>query len=511
MHPGQSYSYPHAEPSDGGLSDPDFIKMTAFPNWYSDYRKAEGQQWGPYVLNGFFHGTPAKLTESWWSTMSPVDTNNAQSDTTYALNNWLLREFDKYVKSLPAANQLSGGILKTNLVHTLCFSYGAGTTCRPTLTSTTGCGCVSPGILVIAARENGCTATRSTDVMRAMQVMLPECDMSQYWVYVVSFPGSDWGLNTIGEAGFLTPEDVYSQVHDNFYAVGGRDIGVEMDVDFGKNGLAYYMYAKMFWEPTMSLAQLKALRDRWLLRSYGAPAAGFMSQYYDLMSPKNFVSSPNMWAMAIRCIQQADAVTPEGTQEKQRLNEVKQFWYYYYLQDHVMSRSGGWPKAMHTNINPAIVDKVKEFLWKGQMSYITPLYCFTWGMFRQMGNKVDILSIYNVCSPTYYDKDKRFIAPAHYSAAETAAWWADVVKYFPYTPVSQFQSNRLINGKLGSDVDLNDLTTIRGFRGKAPGEGTLIYMPNHAAQPAPLVTAQKAGDEVGLKVFTSPGIHRRHS
>jgi hypothetical protein len=160
---------------------------------------------------------------------------------------------------------------------------------------------------------------------------------------------------------------------------------------------------------------------------------------------------------------------------------------------------------MNKNIEPAIVDKVKEFLWKGQTSYITPLYCFTWGLFRHMGNKVDIPSIYDVCSPTYYDKNKRFIAPAHYTAAETAAWWADVVKYFPYTPVSQFQNNKLINGGLGSAVNLEDLTTIREFRGKAPGDGTLIYMPNHAAQPAPLVMTQKAGDVVGLKVFTFPG------
>jgi hypothetical protein len=500
LNPGQSYSYPHAEPSDGGLPDRDFMRLTAYPNWYSDYRESEGQKWGPYVLNGFYQGTPAKPTESWWSTMSPVDTNNAQSDTTYALHNWLLREFDKHVKSLPAAKRLSGGIPKTDLIHTLCYSYGRHDVPPNFNFDRRVRMCVS-GYAGHRGQGKWLHCNTFNDVMRAMQVMLPQSDMSQYWVHVVSFPGSDWGLNSVGEAGFLTPEDVFSQVHDNLYAVGGRNIGVEMDEDHGKNGLTYYMYAKIFWEPTMSLARLKALRDRWLVRSYGAAAAGVMGRYYDLMSPNNFLSSPNIWAMGIRCIQQADAVTPDGTQEKQRLDDLKQFWYYYYLQDHVMDRSGKY----YNNISPAVMDKIKEFLWKGQTSYITPLYCFTWGLFRHMGNKVDIPSIYDVCSPTYYDKNKRFIAPAHYTAAETARWWADVVKYFPYTPVSQFQSNRLINGKLGSDVDLNDLTTVREFRGKAAGDGTFIYMPNHTAQPAPLVRAQNAGEVVGLKVFSFPG------
>jgi hypothetical protein len=422
----------------------------------------------------------------------------------YFENNWLLREFDKHVKSLPAADQLSGGIPKTNLIHTLCYSYGAHDVPPNFNFDHRVRMCVS-GYTSHRGQGKWLYCNSFNDVMRAMQVMLPQCDMSQYWVYIVSFPSSDWGLNTMGDAGFLTPEDVYSRVHDNFYAVGGRNLGVEMDVDFGKNGLTYYMYAKMFWEPTMSLAQLQALRDRWILRSYGAEAAGVMSQYYDLMSPRNFVSSPNMWAMAIRCIQQADAVTPDGTPEKQRLNDLKQFWYYYYLQDHVMSRSGSWPGNMKANIEPAIIDKVKEFLWKGQTSYITPLYCFTWGMFRAMDKKGNIPSIYEVCSPTWYDTNKKYIAPAHYTEAETAGWWADVVKYFPYTTVCQFQTSRLSNGKLGWDVDLNNLTAIREFRGEAPGDGTFIYMPNHAAQPAPLVTAQNAGDAVGLKVFSFPG------
>jgi len=111
LYPGQSYSYPHAEPSDGALADRDFIQLTGLSELYSEYRQAEGQKWGPYVLNGFYQGTPVKpdgkLVEhdvprgrqQWRKAIRPTH-----------VNNWLLREFDKHVKSLPGAQQLSGGI-----------------------------------------------------------------------------------------------------------------------------------------------------------------------------------------------------------------------------------------------------------------------------------------------------------------------------------------------------------------------------------------------------------------
>ena len=496
LYPGKSYSYPHAEPSDGGLSDPDFEKMTTYPNWYSDYRKAEGQPWGAYKLNGFFRGTPVQPTEDWWHTMTPVDLNNAQADTVYAYNNWLLREFDKYVKSLPAEKQQSGGIPKSKLIHTLCYSYGNHDVPPNFNFDQRVRMCVS---IYTPHRSHGkwqyCQSL--TDVMHAMKVMLPESDFGQYWVLINSYPGSDWGLNSVGYESGKTPEDVYSEVHDNFYAVGGRNLGIECDEDHGKLGLTYYMYAKLCWEPTMSLAQLKALRDRWINRCYGTAAFSFMSQYYDYIT-KDFVSSYSGWARAIQFIQQADAVIPGGSPEKQRLNDLKQFWYYYYLQDHFMNWDGSYKAA----IDPAIMDKTKELLWKGQTSYINPLYCITWGLYRHLNKTSNIPHILDLCAPTYYDKDKKFIAPAHYTETETATWWADVVKSYPYTPVTMFKDSRLVTGELGADVDLNNLTTVTEFSGKAPGDGVLTYMPHHAVQPMPLVRATKDGDPVGLKVFS---------
>jgi hypothetical protein len=499
LYPGESWAFVHAEPSDGGVAggDPVFIQMTADPNWYSDYRASEGLNWGSYALNGFYQGTPVQPTECWWSTMSPVDTNNAQSDTTYALNNWLLREFDKYVAALPAANRLSDGIPKTNLIHTITFSYGTHDV-PPNFNFDHRVRMNVSGYALHRGKGKWRYCNTFQDVMQAMEVMLPECDMSQYWVVIVSYPNSDWGLSAIGYAGFSTPGDIYSQVHDGFYAVGGRNIAIEADYDFGKMGLTYYMYGKMFWEPTMSLSQLSAYRDRWILRSYGAAAANIMNEYYDWMSPANFVSAPNMWATAIGFIQQADAVTPDGTQEKQRLNDLKQFWYSYYLQDHVMDLSYNY----YTNVSSNVVNEIAEFLWKGQMSYITPLYCFTWGFYRYGLGLGYIPSIQTVCAPTYYDTNTLYVAPAHYTAAETAGWWTNVVNYWPYTPVSMFQTNRLINGELGSAVDLNNLISVREFRGTSLGDGTLTYMPNHATQPAPLIMAQNAGDVIGLKVIS---------
>jgi hypothetical protein len=298
----------------------------------------------------------------------------------------------------------------------------------------------------------------------------------------------------------MTPEEVYSEVHDNFHAVGGRNLGIECDEDHGKLGLTYYLYAKICWEPTMSLARLKALRDRWIERSYGKAAFGFMSSYYDYMAT-DFASSYSGWGRAIHFIARADAVTPDGTPEKRRLNELKQFWYYYYLQDHFFN----WDNSYKAAIDPAIMAQVKELLWKGQTSYINPLYCITWGLFRHLSASNAIPNIYEVCGTSYYDKEKKFIAPAHFTAAETAAWWARVVEAYPYVPVTMFKDSKLVDGKLGADVDLNNLTTIKEFAGKAPGgDGTLTYMPHHAVQPMPLVRATKDGDTIGLKVFSWP-------
>ena len=191
------------------------------------------------------------------------------------------------MNSLPAAKLLSGGIPKTDLVHTLCFSYGWHDV-PPNFNFDHRVRMAVSGFALHRGQGKWRHCNTFNDVTRAMKVMLPECDMSQYWCYVVSFPATDWRLNSMGKSGFMTPEDMYSQVHDDFYAVGGRNITIEADYDFGKNGLTYYMFGKMFWEPTMSLAQLKALRDRWIVRSYGAAAAGYMSRYYDLMSPRIF-------------------------------------------------------------------------------------------------------------------------------------------------------------------------------------------------------------------------------
>lgn len=123
-------------------------------------------------------------------------------------------------------------------------------------------------------------------------------------------------------------------------------------------------------------------------------------------------------------------------------------------------------------------------------------------MFRHLNKSDDLPHILDLCAPKYYDKDKKFIAPAHFTAEETAAWWADVVKAYPVEPVTMFKDSKLANGKLAADVDLNNLTTIKEFKGKAPGSGILCYMPHHADQPTPLIRAQKAGDTIGLKVFS---------
>ena len=84
-------------------------------NWYVDYLKAEGIAYPqPYVLDGY-RGI-AQPREA-WDISTP-------GDTVFGFNNWLLREFDKWIDSLPEADRVTaGGAAKKDLVRCSCYSY----------------------------------------------------------------------------------------------------------------------------------------------------------------------------------------------------------------------------------------------------------------------------------------------------------------------------------------------------------------------------------------------------
>ena len=120
------------------------------------------------------------------------------------------------------------------------------------------------------------------------------------------------------------------------------------------------------WNPSLTAEQLEAHRERWFHRSFGS-AWQEMKAYYDFMLVDNFpANGPNTWAHAIRLIEAADtrldaAVEPAA---KRRLDDVKQFWYYYYLCDTGHIRTGSPPTYTIKSDDPL----AKEFVWKGQLT-----------------------------------------------------------------------------------------------------------------------------------------------
>ena len=83
------------QPEDGGGYG-HFAQTVHQPDWYPEYRAAQGQTWDAYVLHGFMGiGQPTEL----WDPAAP-------SDTVFANSNWLLREYDAYVDSLPPGPQI---------------------------------------------------------------------------------------------------------------------------------------------------------------------------------------------------------------------------------------------------------------------------------------------------------------------------------------------------------------------------------------------------------------------
>ena len=117
---------------------------------------------------------------------------------------------------------------------------------------------------------------------------------------------------------------------------------MKTDFNFGKYGLEYYPMSRFLWNADLTPEQLDALRDRWLHRSFGS-GWEIMKQYYDFMLIDQFpVNAPAAWAKAIRYIESADkAIDPRKEPDAQRrLDDLKQFWYYYYLVDTGRAKKG---------------------------------------------------------------------------------------------------------------------------------------------------------------------------
>jgi len=98
--PGEVFVFGTDPEDGGGIAHID--QYTKNRNWYLEYLQAEGVEFGPYVLHGFKEID--QPMEEW--NPSKWDKNDA-TNIVFGFNNWLLREYDKWIDSLPPAERLT--------------------------------------------------------------------------------------------------------------------------------------------------------------------------------------------------------------------------------------------------------------------------------------------------------------------------------------------------------------------------------------------------------------------
>jgi hypothetical protein len=452
-----------AEPEDGGGYHA-LKELMSFPNWYADYRRAEGDPLGvkPYVLHGKFGLEQPK--EDYDPTLA--------SDMVFGNANWLLREFDKWIDGLPAEGRATAsGKSKKELIRVSLYSYNYHDV-PPSFN-------LDPRIRVMIAsypkhRGMGKWAKliSQLDMAKAYQVMLPREPSGDYRIISLSY------YHDPGPAGIPPNWSNSAQaIHESYataYNAGIKAMSIETDFNFGRYGLGYYLIAKMLWNPRMTAAQLDGARDRWLQKAYGS-AWREAKAYYDFMNPENYpVNGPNTWAKAIRLLEAAQRKlhTAKEPAAQQRLDDLKQFWYYHYLEE-----SGQAKKD-----SPAL----REFVWKGQMSYAVAQHAI-------------VRRVFGVNDPR--EAAPEFSkGPARFTHEETQAWWAKVLEFWPLKPVISFSDTTLANGKPAKSVDLNDLVSVKEFQG---GQSDAPYLWNSGYMKlVPFLTTAKAkGDTVGFKLW----------
>lgn len=479
--PDEPYGF-GTDPEDGtGMAK---INLAKVPNWYPAYRTTEGQSWGAYALNGF-QGLSQATEKWWWDPVSP-DTDNAQSDTVFGLNNWLLREYDKYINSLPAGNDdLSNpaapiyrqntktGKSKKSLIRVDCYSYNYHDVPPNFNLDTAGGGrmrVMVAGYPKHRGRGKWVNLRTELHVAQAFSLLLPNSPSALRWIMSYA-GGGDFDI----AACVLTPErsPTYraKMLRDYYTTSNFRSLSSEGDLNFGKLGPTYYMMTKILWNPAVSDADINLQINQYLQRAYGAGWVK-MREYHDLAWSGNIpVNGPNLWALCLMKIDEADALIPAGTQEQQRIDDLKTHWYHYYFVDTDEFDGGTASNA------------VREFCWKAQMGYQVAL---RFDM-REGFASIDTLAVAGPYAS----------APPRYTPAETAVWWNTIKARWQYTPVTLFTSGTLANGSPAGQVDMNDLVPVAEF-GNSPAIYTHIF---NSTLMSPITHASAAGQDIGLKIY----------
>ena len=434
-------------------------------NWYPEYLAKEGVAFGqPYVLHNFKGlNQPNEL----WAPAAP-------SDTVFGFNNWLLYEFDRWIDSLPPQDRFtSTGKPKKQQIRLSLYSYNYHDV-PPNFN-------LDPRIRVMIAgypkhRGLGKWASFVTrlDLAQSFQKLLPKEPSGDYWILSYSY-GHDRTLEGIHAA--WSASDIINDIKAN-YEAGFRALGAETDFNFGKYGLAYYLLSKALWNVNLTPAKLSEIRDRWLQRAYGSGWSE-MKAYYDFMLTDNFpANGPNFWARAIRLIEAADQKISDTNEpdEQARLDDLKQYWYYFYLVD--------------TKKDTAASPEMREFAWKGQMSYMTAMHMVMSQIFGVFG----VNDVFKATDPGTSN------GPAHYTHAETQVWWHKVLDHWPEVPVDRFADATLANGQKAKNIDLNDLVMVAEFKETSTDFG-FLYNSGYQKPARFLTIARKNGEKIGFKLF----------
>jgi hypothetical protein len=454
-----------SEAEDGAPGNSMLDKRMKYKNWYPEYCAAEKIPFGqPYVLHGFKGLDHPK--ETWDPSFA--------SDNMFAFACFLLHEFDKYVDGLPKNKQVTfTGKSKKEMVRCSFYSYNYHDV-PPNFNP-------DPRIRVMIAsypKHRGVgkwEAFKSQeDMARAFKIMLPREPSGDYRIISLSYY-SDPGPGCI-PPGWSNSAAAIADDYRRAYDAGYRAINEETDFNFGKLGLGYYLISKILWNPAMTAKDLDAIRDRWFQRAFGS-AWKEMKAYYDFMNPENYpVNGPNSWAKAIRLIDAASQKL-EASKEpeaQRRVDDVKQYWYSHYLMD----------TGKFTEKSP----ELKEYIWKGQMSYMVAMHVVVRRNFK--GEEANAVKA--AAAPV---SD----GPAHYTHAETQAWWAKVLDCWKPTAVNLFSDAALANGKPAKSADLNDLVAVKEFQ-TGTADAPFIYNSGYM-KPVPfLMVARQKDDIVGFKL-----------
>ncbi|MCM8805592.1 MAG: hypothetical protein NC825_02525 [Candidatus Omnitrophica bacterium] len=461
------------EPEDGGgyaVLD----KYLRYKNWYPEYCKKEGIEFGkPYVLHNY-NGLNQPV-EIW-------DPSSA-SDTVFGFANWLLHEYDRWIDSLPPEKRVTQtGKPKKQMVRCSGYSYNYHDV-PPDFN-------LDPRIRVMIAsypKHRGWDKWKNfksqIDMAKAFQIMLPGEPSGDYRIISLAYY-ADPGTAGIPAGWSALPKSILEDLK-NTYQAGIKALSCETDFNFGKYGLAYYLMTKILWNPQMSINELEKIRDNWFQKAFGS-AWKEMKQYYDFMLVDNLpVNGPNSWAKAIRFIDEAAKKinAEKEPMAQKRIDDVKQYWYYHYLEE-----SG--------NAKPDS-PQMQEFVWKGQMSYMVAMHAVV----RRVFNLYDVRK-----AAGEYSK-----GPAHYTHQETQIWWNKVLEFWKYVPVTYFRDTFLSNGKKASEIDLNDLVSVKEFQEEfkspcnyystTPVDVPFLYNSGYMKPVKFLTVAMNPGDAIGFKLF----------